>query len=47
MRSEVITVRTGDRPAVRDITGTAMEFVAGKGDACCTCSYRTPPPGSP
>ena len=32
MRSEVITVRTGDRPAVRDITGTAMEFVAGKGD---------------
>ena len=32
MRSEVITVRTGDRPAVRDITGTAMEFVAGEGD---------------
>ena len=32
MRSEVITVRTGDRPAVRDITGTAREFVAGKGD---------------
>jgi len=32
VRSEVITVRTGDRPAVRDITGTAMEFVAGKGD---------------
>jgi len=32
VRSEVITVRTGDRPAVRDITGTAMEFVAGEGD---------------
>ena len=32
MRSEVITVRTGDRPAVRDITGSAMQFVAGEGD---------------
>ena len=32
MRSEVITVRTGDRPAVRDITGSVMEFVAGEGD---------------
>jgi len=32
VRSEVITVRTGDRPAVRDITGSAMQFVAGEGD---------------
>ena len=32
MRSEVITVRTGDRPAVRDITRSAAEFVAGEGD---------------
>jgi secondary thiamine-phosphate synthase enzyme len=32
MRSEVITVRTGDRPAVRDITGEAANFVAGQGD---------------
>ena len=32
MRSEVITVRTGDQPAVRDITGSAMQFVAGEGD---------------
>jgi len=29
MRSEVITVRTGSRPAVRDITGEALRFVAG------------------
>src|SRR5262249_42137250 len=32
MRSEVITVRTGSRPAVRDITGEAAKFVAGLGD---------------
>jgi secondary thiamine-phosphate synthase enzyme len=32
VRSEVITVRTGDKPAVRDITGSAMQFVAGEGD---------------
>ena len=32
MRSEVITVRTGDRPAVRDITGEAASFVEGQGD---------------
>jgi secondary thiamine-phosphate synthase enzyme len=31
MRSEVITVRTGDRPAIRDITGEAADFVAGQG----------------
>jgi secondary thiamine-phosphate synthase enzyme len=32
MRSEVITVRTGGRPAVRDITGEAESFVRGEGD---------------
>ena len=32
MRSEVITVRTGDRPAVRDITGEVASFVEGQGD---------------
>ncbi len=32
MYSSVITVRTGSLPAVRDITGEAAEFVAGRGD---------------
>jgi secondary thiamine-phosphate synthase enzyme len=32
MRSEVITVRTGNRPAVRDITAEASDFVSGQGD---------------
>jgi secondary thiamine-phosphate synthase enzyme len=32
MRSELITVRTGDRPAVVDITGEAASFVRGQGD---------------
>ncbi len=32
MDSEVITVRTGDRPVVRDITEQAAAFVAGRGD---------------
>jgi secondary thiamine-phosphate synthase enzyme len=32
MRSEVITVRTGSRPVVRDITREAEAFVAGQGD---------------
>ena len=32
MRTEVITVRTGGRPAVRDITGEAQRFVAGQQD---------------
>ena len=32
MKSDVITVRTGGRPAVVDITAQAGEFVAGKGD---------------
>ena len=32
MRTEVITVRTGSRPAVRDITAEAQAFVAGQGD---------------
>ncbi len=32
MRSEIITVRTGNRPAVRDITGPAADFVSGEGD---------------
>ena len=32
MYSSVITVRTGSRPTVRDITGEAADFVAGRGD---------------
>lgn len=32
MRSEVITVRTGDRPVVRDITREAEQFVHDAGD---------------
>ncbi|SDZ40524.1 secondary thiamine-phosphate synthase enzyme [Micromonospora pattaloongensis] len=32
MRSEVITVRTGSRPTVRDITAEAQRFVSGQGD---------------
>src|SRR5689334_20400535 len=32
MYSSVITVRTGSRPTVRDITGEAAKFVAGRGD---------------
>ena len=32
MDSEVITVRTGDRPTVRDITGPVADFVDGRGD---------------
>ena len=32
MRSEVITVRTGDRPVVRDITAEAERFVSGEQD---------------
>ncbi len=32
MRSEIVTVRTGERPAVRDITGEVSRFVEGLGD---------------
>jgi len=32
MRTEVITVRTGGRPTVHDITGEAASFVDGQGD---------------
>jgi secondary thiamine-phosphate synthase enzyme len=32
MRSELITVRTGNRPVVRDITREAADFVSGRGD---------------
>ncbi|MDG4796366.1 YjbQ family protein [Micromonospora sp. WMMD1082] len=32
MRSEVISVATGSRPTVRDITGEAEQFVSGQGD---------------
>ncbi|MBO4206736.1 secondary thiamine-phosphate synthase enzyme YjbQ [Micromonospora echinofusca] len=32
MRTEVITVRTGSRPTVRDITREAERFVTGQGD---------------
>jgi secondary thiamine-phosphate synthase enzyme len=32
MRTELITVRTGSRPAVRDITAEAQRFLSGEGD---------------
>ena len=32
MRTEVVTVRTGDSPVVRDITREAERFVANEGD---------------
>ncbi|MEV4350674.1 YjbQ family protein [Actinoplanes sp. NPDC049596] len=32
MRTEVITVRTGNRPTVRDITAEAADFVRSEGD---------------
>jgi secondary thiamine-phosphate synthase enzyme len=32
MDTEVITVRTGSKPTVRDITDAARSFVAGRGD---------------
>ncbi|MDG4805513.1 secondary thiamine-phosphate synthase enzyme YjbQ [Micromonospora sp. WMMD1120] len=32
MRSDVITVQTGTRPAVRDITAEAQQFVSDAGD---------------
>jgi secondary thiamine-phosphate synthase enzyme len=32
VRSDVITVETGRRPAVRDVTAEAQQFVAGEGD---------------
>jgi secondary thiamine-phosphate synthase enzyme len=32
MRSETVTIRTGDRPVVRDITGECARFAAGSGD---------------
>ncbi|MEH1169657.1 YjbQ family protein [Micromonospora sp. CPCC 205539] len=32
MRSDVITVQTGSRPVVRDITDEAQAFVSGQGD---------------
>ena len=32
MRSEVLTIRTGDRPVVRDITGEAARFVESEAD---------------
>src|SRR5690348_14355672 len=32
MRTEMLTVRTGGRPVVRDITGECAEFVAGEQD---------------
>lgn len=32
MRSEVITIQTGPRPTVRDITAEAERFVGGQGD---------------
>jgi secondary thiamine-phosphate synthase enzyme len=32
VRTEILTIRTGGRPAVRDITGDCAEFVSGAGD---------------
>ena len=32
MRSEILTIRTGGRPVVRDITAECAEFVRGGGD---------------
>jgi secondary thiamine-phosphate synthase enzyme len=32
VRSETLTVRTGSRPVVRDITAECADFVAGEGD---------------
>ena len=32
MRSQTLTIRTGDRPVVRDITGECAEFVSGEQD---------------
>ena len=32
MRTETLTIRTGDRPAVRDLTEECASFVAGEGD---------------
>ncbi|MCZ7379132.1 YjbQ family protein [Micromonospora sp. WMMC250] len=32
MRTDVITVQTGSRPAVRDITAEAQQFVSGEDD---------------
>ncbi|MEU7655388.1 YjbQ family protein [Micromonospora taraxaci] len=32
MRTDVITVQTGSRPAVRDITAEAQQFVSAEGD---------------
>ena len=32
MRSQILTVRTGSSPVVRDITGECARFVAGEGD---------------
>jgi secondary thiamine-phosphate synthase enzyme len=32
MRTELITVRTGSRPVVRDITAEAQRFLSGAGD---------------
>ncbi len=32
MRTEILTIRTGGRPVVRDITGECAEFVAGEQD---------------
>ncbi|WP_198153967.1 YjbQ family protein [Catenuloplanes japonicus] len=32
MRTELITIRTGDQPVVVDITAEAARFVAGEGD---------------
>ncbi|HVE28891.1 MAG TPA: YjbQ family protein [Mycobacteriales bacterium] len=32
MRTEMLTIRTGGRPVVRDITGECAEFVAGEQD---------------
>lgn len=32
MRSQLLSIRTGDRPVVHDLTGDCAEFVGGAGD---------------
>ena len=47
MKSETREYRTGDAEVVLDITDDCAGFVAGRGrTGCCSCSCRTPRPGS-
>jgi hypothetical protein len=46
MATPLLTVRTGDREGVRDLTPDCRGLVAVRAAVCCTCSSRMPPPGS-